>query len=83
MSHHLNTGLSPQLICQTSVLSLYKGATLVIYELQTLYLSGLPSLETGTLPPSCIYLDKCLYILTVFLRNLKSLEFAPVKKIVK
>ena len=47
--------------CQTSVLLLYNGGIFSGYQsLLALYLSGNPSLRTGTRPPSCLYIDKRL-----------------------
>ena len=49
--------------CQTSGLFLYNTGIFSWYHsLQALYLSGTPSLTTGTRPPSCLHLNNRLYI---------------------
>ena len=54
--------------CQTSVLFLYNEGIFSEYQsLLALYLSRTPSQETGTSPPSCLYLDNHLYMSQVSL----------------
>ena len=49
--------------CQTSVLFLHKGATLVDNRAHGLYtLAGSQACWPVLKPPSCLYLDNCLYI---------------------
>ena len=69
----------PGIYCQKTVLFLYNGGIFSGYRsLPALYLSGTPSLKTGTSPPSCLQycssqnkpLSLIFQMFPIFIRNL-------------